>query len=403
MGATTAGVRAWLEAPRLDNRPAAVILIGLRRLDLLNAAHGRTVGDAVVKAADARLAEIAGRGAVTRLGSGRFAVTCEAGDDGALALAGDIAEALARPLAPGVLVGARIGLAVQAPGEPTSVVLALAGEALAEAQEGAPLLARRGQPSSLDSLAIDLHHAIAGGEIDILFQPQVVIADGRIVGAEALARWRHPRLGPLGADALFAAARLADLGLPLSEHIQTLALGQAVAWPEALAHLRLSINVTAGDVMRPGFARALLSRVRASGFPPARLTLELTETGPLADAATAATALEALRGAGCRIAIDDFGAGYSSLAYVKALPLDYLKLDKALIESVQAGSRDAELLAATIAMGGAMALDVIAEGVETGEQLRILAEAGCAQYQGYLCAPPLDTLALTDLVRRGAR
>ncbi|HEU0044854.1 GGDEF domain-containing phosphodiesterase [Sphingomonas sp.] len=400
LGAATAPVREWLGEQRSAGQPASIILIGLRRLDLLNAAHGRGVGDAVVKVAHGRLADLAGTVGVTRLGSGRFAIASAMAEDEALALAGEIAEILAQPLAPGVLVGARIGLAVHAADEEPSAALVRAGEALAEAQEGAPLLARRSEASSLDALAIDLHHAIARGEIDILFQPQVDIAEARIVGVEALARWRHPRRGPLGAEALFAAARRADLGLPLSEHIQTLALGQATKWPHALTHLRLSINITAGDVMRPGFASALLARIDASGFAPTRLTLELTETGPLANPAMAAKALGTLRAAECRIAIDDFGAGYSSLAYIKALPLDYLKLDKALIEGVHAGSRDAALLAATAAMGSAMALTVIAEGVETDEQLRMLADAGCAQYQGYLCAPPVDTAHLLGLVGR---
>ena len=396
LGAATAPVRVWLDEQRAGGRAASVVLVGLRRLDLLNAAHGRGVGDAVVREAGERLAALAG--AVTRLPSGRFVATVAAGEAETVALAGAIAEALAQPFGAGVLIGARLGVAAAGLDEDAADVLSRAGDAMAAAEAGVPVLAERGRAATLDALAIDLYHAIARREIDILFQPQVRVADGRVVGAEALARWRHPRLGALGADALFAAAARADLGLPLSEHIQALALAQAAAWPAALAGLRLSVNVTAGDVMRPGFAHALLARVGASGFSPARLTLELTETGPLADAAAAAASLQELRAAGARVAIDDFGAGYSSLAYVKALPLDYLKLDKTLIEGVLPGTRDARLVAATAAMAGAMDLAVIAEGVETAEQLAVLVAAGCELYQGYLCAPPLDTAALTVLL-----
>ena len=399
LAATTAGARARLAEAGAAGRPGAAILIGLRRLDLLNAAHGRSVGDAVVKAAHRRLVGLAGDAAVVRLGSGRFLVTIAADETDALALAGEMAEALAPPMVPGVLVGARIGVAGQAVDESAASALARAGEALAAAATGAPVLAERGRAASLDALAIDLHHAIAAGEIDILFQPQVGVAGGQVEGVEALARWRHPRLGAVGADALFGAADRAELGLALSEHIQSLALRQAAAWPASLSGLRLSINITAGDVMRPGFAAALLARVAASGFALDRLTLELTETGPLADPAQAAASLEQLRMAGCRVAIDDFGAGYSSLAYVRALPLDYLKLDKALVETVAACSRDAALVAATVAMAKAMGLRVIAEGVETPAQLQVLAAADCDQYQGYLCAPPLDVNALAELVR----
>lgn len=405
-GAAVAPARAWLDARRAAGQPGAVILVGLRRLDLLNAAHGRAVGDTVVAGAGERLTAVAGEGAVMRLGSGRFLVTVEDSETATMTLAGRIAEELARPLAPGVLVGVRVGVAGHGHDEDAATVLASAGEALtvagATAEAGAPVLARNGRAASLDALAVDLHHAIARDEIDILFQPQVSVAGGRIEGAEALARWRHPRLGSLGAEALFAAAARADLQLALSEHIQSLALTQAAAWPASLAGLRLSVNVTAGDVMRPGFAAALLARVAASGFSPDRLTLELTETGLLADVRLAAASLERVRAGGCRIAIDDFGAGYSSLAYVKALPLDYLKIDKALVEGVTPGSRDARLVSATVAMAKAMELSVIAEGVETLEQLAILAAAGCDEYQGYLCAPPLDAEALARLVTNGA-
>lgn len=399
-GTTVAPARDQLDAWHAAGVAGAAMVVGLRRLDLLNAAHGRGAGDAVVKAAGRRLGDLAGEGVVTRLGGGRFLVTMAASEPDALALAGAMAEALAQPLAAGALVGTRIGVAVREVDEDAASVLARAAEALASAEAGVPALAERGRAASLDALAIDLHHAIARGEIDMLFQPQVALADDRVVGAEALARWRHPRLGALGAEALFAAAERADLGLPLSEHIQMLALTQAAAWPAGLRGLRLSINVTAGDVMRPGFAPALLARVAASGFPPDRLTLELTETGPLADPAVAADALNTLRAAGCRVAIDDFGAGYSSLAYVKALPLDYLKLDRSLVDGIAPGTREARLVGATIAMATAMGLGVIAEGVEDAAQRAVLAASGCAQYQGYLCAPPLDADALTYLVER---
>ena len=400
-GTGAAGPRRWLEERLAVGRPAAVVLLALSRLDLLNAAHGRATGDAVVRAARERLDGLAQRvgGSVARLGGWRFTLVAELGAAEALTLAGAAAEALAQPFAGGVVVGARAAVAVGEPDEEAAAVLGRAGEALVHAAaSGAPALAERGRAASLDALAVDLHHAIARGEIDILFQPQVSIADGKIAGVEALARWRHPRLGELGADALFAAAARADLGLPLSEHIQARALGEAAGWPAALAALRLSVNLTAGDVARPGFAAALLQRVTASGFPAERLTLELVEAGPLADVAAAAAALDLLRQAGCRVAIDDFGAGYSSLAYIRALPLDAIKLDKSLVERMRADTREARLVAAAIAMAQALGLATIAEGVEDEAQRAVLAAAGCDQYQGYLCAPPLTSAALAALV-----
>jgi EAL domain-containing protein (putative c-di-GMP-specific phosphodiesterase class I)/GGDEF domain-containing protein len=400
-GPALAGPRRWLDERLGQGGQVAGILIGVSRLDLLNAAHGRRAGDTVMRAARERLAALVGERRVERLSGGRFLLTVDADHVRAFALAGGAAEALARPFAGGLVVGARTALALGVSGEDGGALLARLGEALKHARAGgagAPVLAERGGTTSLDRLAVDLHHAIARGEIDILFQPQVRLSDGAIVGAEALARWGHPILGPLGAHELFAAAAWADLELPLSEHIQERALADAAAWPEALAALRLSINVTAGDVMRPGFADALLGRVQASGLAPERLSVELTEVDPIPDLPDAAASLGALRAAGCRIAIDDFGAGYSSLAYLKLLPVDMIKLDKSLIDDVAPGTRAARLVEGAVAIGRALDLTVIAEGVETEAQRAALAAAGCDLYQGFLCAPPVDSAALARLL-----
>lgn len=404
-GVAVAASRRWLDERLAEGRPVAGILIGLSRLDLLNAAHGRRAGDAVMRTALDRLTALVGERRVERLSGGRFLVTVDADEARALALAGGAAEALAHPFAGGVVIGARTAVALGATGEPAAALLTRLGEALKHARAagaGAPVLAERGGTGSLDRLAIDLHHAIARGEIEVLFQPQVRLSDGAIAGVEALARWSHPSLGSLGAHELFAAAAWADLELPLSEHIQERALAAVAAWPVALAGLRLSLNVTAGDVMRPGFADALLERVRASGLAPERIALELTEVGPVADLPGAAEALTTLRKGGCRIAVDDFGAGYSSLAYLKSLPVDVVKLDKSLVDGLAPGTRDARLIGGAIAMARALDLAVVAEGVETEAQRAVLAAADCDLYQGFLCAPPLDTPALLKLLEDSA-
>lgn len=396
-----AAARGWLDARLGAGVPVAAILLGLARLDLLNAAHGRKAGDTVMRAARERLERLGLGPAVERLSGGRFLLLVEADQAGALALAAVAAESLARPYADGMVIGSRAAVAAGWPGEDAAALLARAGEALGQAhaaEPGAPVVAEHGRAASLDALAVDLHHAIARGEIAIRFQPQVRLSDGAITGAEALARWRHPRLGVLGAYELFAAAAWADLELPLSEHIQERALAMAAAWPASLTHLRLSVNITAGDVVRPGFADALLTRIGASGLAPAQVTVELTEVGPVADLMAAAGALTVLRDAGCGIAIDDFGAGYSSLVYLKVLPIDTIKLDKSLIDDLAAGSREARLVQGAVAMARTLGMSVVAEGVETEVQRAVLAAAGCDRYQGFLCAPPLDGVALAKLV-----
>jgi EAL domain-containing protein (putative c-di-GMP-specific phosphodiesterase class I) len=251
---------------------------------------------------------------------------------------------------------------------------------------------------SIAALARDLPGAIERDEIEIVFQPQAGIADGRIVGVEALARWRHPRLGEVGADALLAAADRAGLAMEVSAHLQTRALDAVARWPAALAHLRVAINITADDVAAPDSAASVLARIAASGVAPERITLEITESGLLDDLSAAAAVFAAWQAAGCRIAIDDFGTGYSSLAYLQALPLDYLKMDKALTAGIAGSARDRIVVRGVIAMGRSLGLAVIAEGVETEAQRALLEAEACDLYQGYLCARGLDPVALAAKV-----
>lgn len=252
----------------------------------------------------------------------------------------------------------------------------------------------------VEALAADLAEGIARGEVEILFQPQVRIADGRVTAAEALARWEHPRAGALGADLLFAAAERGGLEKALSAHIQARALAAAAGWPEHLGALSLAINVTAGDLAHADFAEALLERVAASGLSPSRLTVEVTETALIADLPAAAAQLDAVRASGVRTAIDDFGTGYASFAYLKALPLDRLKIDKSLVADVATSERGRAVVRGIVALAHALGLDVVGEGVETEGQRDALAAEGCESYQGFLCAGALDAAELAALVAR---
>jgi EAL domain-containing protein (putative c-di-GMP-specific phosphodiesterase class I) len=247
-------------------------------------------------------------------------------------------------------------------------------------------------------LELDLRLALDEDRIEILWQPQVSVSTGRIVGVEALARWRHPLLGELGAEALFAAAERSDYLIELSNHVQRKAIGIAAGWTGALAELRIAVNVTAADIAEPGFAGRILALASESGLRD-RLTVEVTESGLMEDLAAAADLLAELRMGGLRVAIDDFGTGYSSLAYLKALPLDTIKIDRRLAQDIAGSPRDRIVVRSVIDMGRSLGLSVIAEGVETEEQLTLLAQAGCNIYQGFLCAPPVDVRTLEGLVR----
>ena len=407
--------RRWIADRIRGGRPVTVVLVSLSRLDIVNAAHGRPAVDTLIEDAVGRAEMIAhatleSPSCVLRLGGADLLLAVEADTVEIGTLTAALDAALARPFAVAgalAVLGCRFGVASHRAGDPTdpddgaAVLIRRASGALvaAKASDGAMLqVASADQRISLDALAIDLHHAIELDEIAICFQPQVEIATGRITGVEALARWNHRRLGALGADALFAAAERADLGIVLSDHIQRLVLTQAVAWPAALATLRVSLNLTAADIARPGFAALFLARVDASGFPRGRLTVEITETGLIADLATASILLAELRGAGCRVAIDDFGTGYSSLAYLKTLPLDYVKIDKALVHDIGGSQRDRVVVAGAITMARSLGLSVIAEGVETAEQLKLLAACGTSLYQGFLLSEAVGETALIDLM-----
>jgi len=409
---SSAGARRWLErALGGAGEPVTVLLIALTRFDLVNATYGRSAGDALLAIAHRRIedvaAELLGGGAiVARMSGAEFLLAARDPEARAGLAAERLVVELARPYAVAetpVVAGVRIGIAAAERDDQAGSLLRRASQALAEAKASDSATIRRiggagdeGLP--IEKLAIDLRHALDRDEIEVLFQPQVAIATGAIVGVEALARWDHGRLGTLGAETLFAAAERADLAIALSDRIQARALEAAARWPAALASLRLSINLTAADIARPGFADLFLDRVDTSGFPRSRLTVEITESGLIDDLAAAAGLLTILRGAGCRVAIDDFGTGYSSLAYLKALPLDYLKIDRHLAQDIAGTQRDRVVVRGVIEMARSLGLAVIAEGVETPEQLDLLAKEGCNYYQGFLCAEALSSDALTTLV-----
>ena len=240
----------------------------------------------------------------------------------------------------------------------------------------------------------DLRAAIDRGEIDVLFQPQVEATTGKIVGAEALARWKHPEFGELEARDLFAIAQSADLVPTLSRLVAEKALNLAKDWPEPL---RLSINVTPAELNSPRFEAKFAKLINNSAFPVNRLTLELTEDQPLDDLPAAAEILKRIRSSGIRIALDDFGAGYCNFNYLKQLPLDIIKLDQSMIKGIAGNPRDLAVMRSILGLAAALELDVVAEGIEDEFQRQIAIEEGCSGLQGFLIAKPVEAGALLDL------
>jgi diguanylate cyclase (GGDEF)-like protein len=411
-------LRRWLSTrlPRTGHNeaPLYVMLVAVTQFEMINAAFGREVGDSLLRAVARRIeplvTDLAGRSAViARIAGAEFAICIDRAvpKERVHLIAEQLVDVIERPFISGeqaVALGSRIGVVEALPeDEDATQLLRRASQALAEAKSLETghirmLIGDEADVAMFDaSLHSDLRSALNKGEIDILFQPQVSVTTGKIVGVEALARWQHPVHGVLGAVTLFSVAEQSDYLVALSAHVQERAAVLAAAWPESLRDLRLSVNVTAADIAKPGFVENFLHMVESSGFPRDRLTVEITESGLMEDLPLAADLLASLRAAGCRVAIDDFGTGYSSLAYLKALPLDYLKIDKSLAEDITGTTRDRIVVRGVIDMARSLGLAVIAEGVETEEQLGLLAQEGCNYYQGYLCSEPLDVASLTAL------
>jgi EAL domain-containing protein (putative c-di-GMP-specific phosphodiesterase class I) len=239
-----------------------------------------------------------------------------------------------------------------------------------------------------------LEASIAHEQVEVLYQPLIEPGSGRIVGAEALAR------SPLVADAelLFARASASGLAERLSRLVQRKALRNAAVWEGPLKCLGLSINLLPADISRPGYDSWLLDEIGASGIDPQRVTVEITESALLADYEEVAARLTRLREAGIRIAVDDFGTGYASLAYLTSLPLDSIKIDRGLIADIVGGERDRIVVKAMIHLARELDLDIVVEGVETTGQLALLAEWGCDLYQGFLGAGPLTQDELSRFV-----
>ncbi len=240
----------------------------------------------------------------------------------------------------------------------------------------------------------ELERAIARDQFAILFQPQIEPGTGRVVGVEALARWDREA----GPEALFARAAAHGLSERLSRVVQRKALRTAGNWRGPLKALRVSINLIPQDLTRDGYVGWLLAEIEAAGLRPERVTVEITESRLISDQPAAAARLACLRAAGVQIAIDDFGTGYSSLAYLTTLPLDTLKIDRAMIADLVGGSRDRIVVRAMIHLARELGLKVVVEGVESVEQLLLVADWGCDLYQGFLGAGALDCAELERFV-----
>lgn len=239
-----------------------------------------------------------------------------------------------------------------------------------------------------------LEAAIADHRIDIRFQPQIDPVSGRVRGVEALARWSDVA----DPQTLFARAALAGLSERLSRMIQRKALRLAGGWSAVLGDLRLSLNVLPQDLDRPGFEAWLVEEIHSAGLDPRRITVEIIESALLIDRPAVALRLAYLRNHGVEIAVDDFGTGYANLVYLTSLPLDAIKIDRAMVADLVGRERDRIVVKAMMSMARELGLKVVVEGVESIAQLDLIAGWGCDLYQGFLGAGALDLCELARFV-----
>jgi predicted signal transduction protein with EAL and GGDEF domain len=234
------------------------------------------------------------------------------------------------------------------------------------------------------ALQHDLQSAIARDELALHYQPQARI-DGEIVGFEALARWQHPARGTVPPGTFIPLAEESGLIVPISEWILRAACREAAAWPHPL---QIAVNLSPVQFRHGDVAGLVHAVLLETGLAPDRLELEVTEGVLIDDFSRAVSILRRLKSLGVRIAMDDFGTGYSSLSYLQAFPFDKIKIDQGFISNVERNRQSAAIARAVIALARALGLPVLAEGVETQEQLGFLEREGCDQVQGYLIGRP---------------
>jgi EAL domain-containing protein (putative c-di-GMP-specific phosphodiesterase class I) len=245
-----------------------------------------------------------------------------------------------------------------------------------------------------------MRQALGQGHMAVHYQPQVGMADGRIVGAEALVRWTDPELGAVSPSVFIPLAEESGYIVTLGAWVMEQAIREAARWRRCGVPLPVSVNVSALEFRQPGFVERVTGLLDECGLPPDQLELELTETILLQDALEMEQLLHALSQLGVRLSIDDFGTGYSSLAYLKKLDIHKLKIDKSFVSGLPGDEGDRAIVRAIASMGRALRIEVLAEGVETEQQRLALREMDCDCYQGFLCAPALPMADFRALLAR---
>jgi diguanylate cyclase (GGDEF)-like protein/PAS domain S-box-containing protein len=387
----------------------AVFFIDLDRFKLINDSLGHAVGDRMLVEVSARLRSVVRPSdTVARFGGDEFAVLCENTDEQAATLVAErILSRLGEPMVIDgreLFMNASIGIAVSRDHRVKAEgMLRDSDAAMYRAKEqGRSRFAlfdggMRLRATERLELEGDLRHALERDELFLVYQPDVELATGGLHGVEALVRWRHPRRGLMAPIQFIPVAEESGLIVPLGEWVIAAACRQARVWEDAGLALSMSINISPRQLSDPQLAEVLDTALAVTGADPSRLCLEITESAAVD---TGVPALAALRASGVRLALDDFGAGFSSLHQIHRLPpVDALKIDRSFVEELGRRPADVAIVAAIVGMARALQMVTVAEGIQDAEQVRVLRELGCDRGQGYYFSRPVDPAAITEMAR----
>jgi diguanylate cyclase (GGDEF)-like protein len=392
----------------------ALLFIDMDRFAQINDTLGQDVGDKVLQSLSQRIkSSLRGDDVLARLGADQFVALVHAAEaSSAEATARRILNAVAQPCHiddAQFTLTCSIGISL-APshGHQMDDLLRHAEAAMRVVKSKGRAHCRMHQARvEVDRRAhMQLDHAmrqaLVSGRFRLHYQPQVDLATGRVVGAEALLRWRDSQLGDISPARFIPVAEASGFIVAIGDWVLGQAVRQAALWHSRGLHIPVAINVSARQFQQSHFVDRVASVLAVSGLPAQLLELELTESILVHDADEALQRLHALAKLGLRLSIDDFGTGYSSLAYLKRFPIDKLKIDRSFVSGLPKDESDAGIVRAILQMAGALGMQVIAEGVETAEQRDFLQAAGCNEFQGFLFAPALDVLSFERRLSIGA-
>lgn len=408
--------RAIIRAVR-DNAAVAVMLLDLDRFKLINDSLGHGTGDALLQEAARRLLASVRKGdTVARLGGDEFMIVMSDmnTENDAATLACKVLDTLSAPMTLNgreIIITGSIGISLYPrDGEAAATLLKHADVAMYRAKElgrsrlqfYAPEMNER----ILERLELEngLRRALEHHELELHYQPKVELAHGRVVGAEALIRWRHPRLGMVPPGDFIPLAEETGLIVPIGEWVIDSACRQARAWrDEGLPELSIAVNVSARQFQHEQLTTVLARALDTYGVPPGQLHIEVTESAVMSNPERTIVTLRELKNIGVQISLDDFGTGYSSLNYLKRFPIDSIKIDRSFVTDIATSAEDAAIALMVISLAHSLQQTVIAEGVEDGDQLDFLRRHRCDEMQGYLFSRPLPAEHFARLLRDGAR